>query len=114
VTTTYLLGEWVRERQAMSLAEGVRRLTGEPAAFLGQTKKGCIAVGMDADFVVFDPETIGVRPPEWVHDLPGGKPRLIERAQGVHQTIVGGTVVFSGGVYQGGLPGKMMKPGRGN
>ena len=110
---TYLLGEWVRERQAMSLEEGVRRLTGEPAAFLGQTKKGCIATGMDADFVVFDPETIGVRPPEWVHDLPGGKPRLIERAQGVHQTIVGGTVVFSGGVYQGGLPGKMMKPGRG-
>jgi N-acyl-D-aspartate/D-glutamate deacylase len=111
---TYLLGEWVRERQAMSLEEGVRRLTGEPAAFLGQTKKGCIATGMDADFVVFDPETIGVRPPEWVHDLPGGKPRLIERAHGVHQTIVGGSVVFSGGVYQGGLPGKMMKPGRGN
>ena len=31
---TYLLSEWVRKRQAMSLEEGVRRLTGEPAAFL--------------------------------------------------------------------------------
>ncbi|MBM4254440.1 MAG: amidohydrolase family protein [Deltaproteobacteria bacterium] len=107
---TYLLGEWVRKRQALSLEEGVRRLTGEPAAFLGQTKKGRIAVGMDADLVVFDPETIGVQSPEWVNDLPGGKPRLIEKAQGVHHTIVAGMTVFSGGVYQGGLPGRMMRP----
>ena len=107
---TYLLSEWVRKRQAMSLEEGVRRLTGEPAAFLEQTKKGQVAVGMDADFVVFDPETIGVQPPEWVNDLPGGKPRLIERSQGVHYTIVGGAVLFADGVYQGGLPGKIMRP----
>lgn len=107
---TYLLGEWVRKRQAMSLEEGVRRLTGEPAMFLGQMKKGRLAEGMDADLVVFDPTTIGVQPPEWVNDLPGGKPRLIERSTGVQHTIIGGAVLFSDGIYQGGLPGQIMRP----
>jgi len=107
---TYLLSEWVRKRQAMTLEEGVRRLTSEPAAFLGQPHKGRIAAGMDADLVLFDPDTVGLYPPEWVNDLPGGKPRLIERAKGIHHTIVGGTVLFSDGVYQGGLPGRIMRP----
>jgi N-acyl-D-aspartate/D-glutamate deacylase len=110
---TYLLGEWVRKRQALTLEQGVRRLTSEPAAFLGNTRKGSLAVGKDADLVLFDPTTVGVHAPEWVNDLPGGKPRLIERAQGVVHTIVGGEVLVTEGVYQGGLPGKMMRPAAG-
>jgi len=110
---TYLLGEWVRKRQALTLEQGVRRLTSEPAAFLGNTQKGSLAVGKDADLVLFDPATVGVHAPEWVNDLPGGKPRLIERAQGVVHTIVGGEVLVTEGVYQGGLPGKVMRPAAG-
>ncbi|NOT53966.1 MAG: amidohydrolase family protein [Deltaproteobacteria bacterium] len=107
---TYLLGEWVRKRQALTLEQGVRRLTSEPAAFLGNTQKGTLAVGKDADLVLFDPTTVGVQAPEWVNDLPGGKPRLIERALGVVHTIVNGEVVVTEGEYQGGLPGRMMRP----
>ena len=32
---TYLLGNWVRERQAMTLEHAVKRITSEPADFFG-------------------------------------------------------------------------------
>ena len=107
---TYLLGEWVRKQGAMTLEEGVRRLTSEPATFLNQPHKGRLAPGCDADLVIFDPDTIGPRPPEWVNDLPGDKPRLIEYATGVQHTIVGGNIVFSDNVHEGGLPGSVLRP----
>jgi hypothetical protein len=39
----------------------------------------------------------------------GQRPRLIERAQGIEYTIVGGKVLFAHDEYQGGLPGKVLR-----
>ena len=56
---TYLLGTWVRERQAMSLEHAVKRITSEPAAFYGMTQRGRIQQGLAADLAIFDLNTVG-------------------------------------------------------
>ena len=106
---TYILGEWVRQRQFLSLEEGVRRVTSELADFLDLSTKGRLVPGLDADLVLFDPTTVRTCPGEWVNDLPQGKPRLIERSEGVAYTIVNGEVLFAHNDYQGGLPGRVIK-----
>jgi len=56
---TYLLGTWVRERQALTLEEGVRRLTSDPTDCFGVKGRGRLAPGLAADVAIFDASRIG-------------------------------------------------------
>jgi N-acyl-D-amino-acid deacylase len=105
---SYLLEEWVRNRHVLSLEQAVRRLTAEPAEFFGLQTKGRIAAGMDGDLVLFDPERVKLCPQEWTSDLPSGRPRIVERAEGFAYTIVGGQIVFDHNEYQGTLLGQVL------
>ena len=42
---TYLLGTWVRDKQAMSLERAIKRLTSEPADFFGIKNRGRLSAG---------------------------------------------------------------------
>lgn len=108
---TYLLGHWVREKGVMPLAEAVLRLTAMPAEVYGITDRGRIAPGLAADLVIFDPQTVGAREADPVTDLPGGEPRLVQRAEGIHYTIVNGEILFDHGLHQGTYPGRVVRGG---
>jgi N-acyl-D-amino-acid deacylase len=113
---TYLLGRWVREKQALPLEQAVRMLTARPAEVFGIADRGRLAESWPADIVVFDPATVGAGALRRVWDFPGGASRLVSDAAGIDAVIVNGTVLRQNGrdrVSPGGkLPGKLLRNGR--
>jgi N-acyl-D-aspartate/D-glutamate deacylase len=107
---TAFLGRWVRDCGIMPLEEAVSKLTFRVASVFGLNDRGLARRGMAADLVVFDPATINTLEPEYVQDLPGNETRMIQKAAGVHHTVVNGHVVIENGAATGACPGKVLKP----
>jgi N-acyl-D-amino-acid deacylase len=89
----HLLGHWVRERGDFEMAEGVRRLTSQPADLYGITDRGRIAKGACADLMLFDADTVGISGLIRRNDLPTGASRLVREATGMHGLWVNGVRV---------------------
>ena len=113
---TYLLGRWVRDKQAIALPEAIRMLTSRPAEVFGISDRGRLAPGLAADVVVFDPASVGAGPLRRVYDLPAGADRLVADASGIETVIVNGTLVRRGGrdavAADDALPGALLRNGR--
>ncbi|MCH2338012.1 MAG: amidohydrolase family protein, partial [Pseudomonadales bacterium] len=110
---THLLSHWVREKEAMTLEEAVRELTCVPATHWGMHDRGLIREGLNADLVVFDPETVAPRMPEVVNDLPSGAKRLKQVACGISHSIVNGEVFLTDNEHTGSTSGRLFR-GRGS
>ena len=94
VLPTDLLGNWVRDREAMPLEKAVHKLTREPARLMGIEGRGTVAEGCFADLVVFDPYTVGPGELRTANDLPTGRERLVaDSPGGMHHMLVNGIVV---------------------
>ena len=107
---TYLLGAWVRERQALTLEEGVRRLTSDPAEVFGVRNRGRLAPGLAADVAVFDAARIGsTNRGERRYDLPGGAKRMVMPSRGVEYTVVNGVVTWADGKLTGATAGQVLR-----
>lgn len=92
----YFLGHWVRERGDFDLADAVRRLTSFQADLYRIPDRGRIATGAFADFLLFDPKTVGISPMLRRDDMPGGASRTIREPKGLHGMWVNGIKVFDG------------------
>ncbi len=110
---SYLLGTFVRDKQALTLEHAIKRITSEPAQFFGLTDRGVLRPGMAADITIFDLTTISSpERPEIRHDLPGGGRRLVTQAEGIQYTLVNGQVLYEGRHHTGELPGQVLRPGQ--
>ena len=91
---TRFLQHWVRERDAISLLEGIRKCTLIPADILAPStpamaRKGRLAAGADADVVVFDFAALTDRAEFSAMNRP---------AEGVRHLVVSGEQLISDGV----------------
>jgi N-acyl-D-aspartate/D-glutamate deacylase len=110
--SSYVLGQWVRERSLLTLEDAIQRYTFQPARVMGLRDRGLVREGMAADLMVFDLERIGVKEDEVTRDGPGGTPRRVQGAEGVHHVIVNGRAVLDHGRPTGVLPGRVLRSGR--
>jgi N-acyl-D-amino-acid deacylase len=108
--STHLLGHWVRDKQALDLPTAVWRLTGHIADVLGLATRGYVRRGQHADFVAFDPRTVGAGALERVWDLPAGADRLLAPSVGVeHVWVAGQQVRADGEQLEGVHPGAVIR-----
>ena len=110
--SSWVLGEWVRDRGLLSLEDAIRRYTFQPARIMGLGDRGLVREGMAADLMVFDLAKIGVKDDEVSRDGPGGTPRRVQGAEGVSHVIVNGEVVLDHGRHSGAFPGRVLRAGR--
>jgi N-acyl-D-amino-acid deacylase len=89
----------VRETGTFGLAEGVRKLTGDPAAKYRIPDRGRIEVGAWADLLLFDPASVGVSSLKRMKDLPGGGTRMLRDPMGTHGVWVNGVQIHDGKRY---------------
>ena len=82
--STKLLGEWVREKQVMTLEQAVRRLTFEFGLDLRPLRPRPVAPGHGGRHHHVRPRHGEVRPEFIVHDFPAGGWRIKEPAEGIY------------------------------
>ena len=92
----HFLAHWVRDTAHFSWAEGIRRLTSQPAERFRIPGRGRLVVGAPADMLLIDPQTVGISKPLPRFDLPTGAQRMIRQASGVHGVWVNGVQVHDG------------------
>ena len=115
--STDVLGNWVRDRGVLSLERAVHKLTAEPAQVYGFDDRGRLAVGMRADVVAFDPDTVAPGPLRRLHDFPANGERLTADAPvGLVHTLVNGVPIRLDGEPVASAidarPGRLLRSGR--
>jgi dihydroorotase/N-acyl-D-amino-acid deacylase len=95
-----ILRKYVREEKRLTLEDAIRKFTSLPAQRMRLGDRGVLKIGMWADVVVFDPETIRDR-------ATFAQPHQL--AEGMRWVLVNGVPVIAEGKATGALPGKVLR-----
>jgi N-acyl-D-amino-acid deacylase len=85
-----ILGRFVRDKNTLSLADAVSRMSGKTARWMGISKRGEIKPGYFADLVLFNPDTIA--------DNTTVK-ETARRPTGIEKVFINGELVVEDGSY---------------
>ena len=110
--STQVLGNGVREHEAIALPAAIHQLTQVPAELFGLRERGLLRVGWRADVVVFDPATVGAGPVHMRPDLPCNEPRIYADAYGIDHVLVNGVEIIRDGKHTQAMPGKALRSGK--
>jgi N-acyl-D-amino-acid deacylase len=95
-----ILRKYVREDQALTLEDAIRKMSALPAQRMRLTDRGVLKAGMWADVVIFDPAT--------VRDLATfDNPNQL--SEGMEYVLVNGVAVIDQNKMTGALPGKVLR-----
>jgi N-acyl-D-amino-acid deacylase len=95
-----ILSKYVREDQALSLEDAIRKFTALPAQRMRLSDRGVLKTGMWADLVIFDPATVRDRA---TFDNPN------QLSEGMEYVLVNGVPVIDQEKMTGALPGKVLR-----
>jgi N-acyl-D-amino-acid deacylase len=95
-----ILRKYVREEKKLTLEEAIRKFAALPAQKMRFGDRGVVKVGMWADVVVFDPNTITDRA---TFEEPN------QLSVGMQYVLVNGVAVIDGGKMTNALPGKVLR-----
>jgi len=112
---TSMLTHWARDRsrgEGLPVEQVVKLQSADTAALYGLHDRGVLVPGKLADINVIDFERLQVRRPELVHDLPGGAPRLLQRADGYVATFKNGVAVLEDDECTGAQPAGVVRGAR--
>ena len=112
---TTMLTHWARDRtrgEGLPVEQVVKLQCADTAALYGLHDRGVLAPGKLADINVIDFDRLAVRRPELVHDLPGGAPRLLQRADGYVATFKNGVAVLEHDECTGAQPAGVVRGAR--
>lgn len=99
-TFARVLGRYVRDQQALTLEDAIRKMSGFPAARLRLFDRGILRAGLKADLAIFDPATVRdtatfTAPHQY--------------AEGFSLVVVNGQVVFEKGAMTAARPGRVLR-----
>lgn len=95
-----IIAQYVKKRGVLTLADAVRKMTGWPAMRMGLVDRGNLRIGLRADVIVFDLDTLDDKA-SW------DQPNAV--SDGISLVMVNGQIVLEHGSYTGARPGLVLR-----